>query len=171
MICLKGPKKFEEQIIDVWHVTCTMWHVRSEVMWTFSPNFSYLALTVWEEGVLKIWRKRISHLGKPYQTSLFWTSGFLWINLPIDAYLHKCWQGPEISGKIVAKDASVRWSISPSGHANYWCPWWPYLSSAGFPFQSSGGILADFFQVTTNLSKCLTVCVQPLPGPHQSSHW
>ena len=35
-----------------WHVTCNTWHVTYGGQWTFSQNFSSLALTVWElDGV------------------------------------------------------------------------------------------------------------------------
>ena len=40
---------------DTWHVTCDIWHVASDTWhmtgggrWTFSQDFSALALTVWE---------------------------------------------------------------------------------------------------------------------------
>ena len=33
---------------DTWHMTRDMWHVTHLGRWTFSPNFSSLAPTVWE---------------------------------------------------------------------------------------------------------------------------
>ena len=33
---------------DTWHVTRDMWHMTHGVVWTFSQNFSCLALTVWD---------------------------------------------------------------------------------------------------------------------------
>ena len=33
---------------DTWHVTHDMWHMTHGVVWTFSQNFSCLALTVWD---------------------------------------------------------------------------------------------------------------------------
>ena len=33
---------------DMWHVTRDMWHMTHGVVWTFSQNFSCLALTVWD---------------------------------------------------------------------------------------------------------------------------
>ena len=33
---------------DMWHVTLDVWHVTHLGRWTSSPNFSFLALTVWE---------------------------------------------------------------------------------------------------------------------------
>ena len=32
----------------MWHVICDMWHVTGGGRWTFSKNFSSLALTAWE---------------------------------------------------------------------------------------------------------------------------
>ena len=34
---------------DMWHVTKDMWHVTHGVWWTFSLNFSSLAITVWDK--------------------------------------------------------------------------------------------------------------------------
>ena len=31
-----------------WHVTCDTWHVTHGEGWTFSQNFSFIALTVWD---------------------------------------------------------------------------------------------------------------------------
>ena len=33
---------------DTWHVTCDTWHMTHSVGWTFSQNFSSLALPVWD---------------------------------------------------------------------------------------------------------------------------
>ena len=33
---------------DMWHVTCDTWHVTRLGEWTFSQNFSSLALTVYD---------------------------------------------------------------------------------------------------------------------------
>ena len=33
---------------DTWQVTCDMWHMTIGVLWTFSQNFSCLALMVWD---------------------------------------------------------------------------------------------------------------------------
>ena len=43
---------------DTWHVTCDMWHVTHSVGWTFSQNFSSLALPVWDwQCIEDIWTK------------------------------------------------------------------------------------------------------------------
>ena len=39
-------KKEEEKEKKKWHVTCDTWHVTRSRGWTFSQNFSSLALTV-----------------------------------------------------------------------------------------------------------------------------
>ena len=33
---------------DMWHMTCDIWHMTHGVAWTFSQNFSCLALMAWD---------------------------------------------------------------------------------------------------------------------------
>ena len=43
---------------DMWHVTFDMWHVTHGGGWKFSPNFSSLALTVWDLWCLEDWEEK-----------------------------------------------------------------------------------------------------------------
>ena len=43
---------------DMWHVTHDMWHVTHGGGWTFSQNFSSLALTVWERQCFEDWEEK-----------------------------------------------------------------------------------------------------------------
>ena len=46
---------------DMWHLTCDMWH---DGVWTFSKDVIFLAITVWENDVLKIWRNKVTNFNQ-----------------------------------------------------------------------------------------------------------
>ena len=43
---------------DTWHMTHNIWHVTHGGGWTFSQNFSSLALTVWDLWCLEDWEEK-----------------------------------------------------------------------------------------------------------------
>ena len=45
--CIHFPLRWRGRS-DTWHVTHDTWHMTHSVGWTFSQNFSFLALPVWE---------------------------------------------------------------------------------------------------------------------------
>ena len=59
---------------DMWHVTCDTWNMTHIEGWTFSQNFSSLALPVWdleclEDMLTKGWVNRWMSDGGDYRTA------------------------------------------------------------------------------------------------------